>query len=357
MILAKKRKVLARLGKKKTRIKLILNSGNNRTKKKEISMKNLLKTVLLSTLSFSSFSMEKVLDYKTAQIVEFKSGAEGFDTRTFFYVTPSEVVAIDSQFTPKLAEESIKYLRTFTDKPITTLIITHPNPDKFNGASVFKKLGANIISSKSTSDAIPVVHQYKKYYFVEIAKMFTNENYPEPTLVDSIFIDEKVITLMNNDTLILKELKNPGVSSTQTVIFSKNKNALFVGDLVHHKAHAWLEGGIVAGKPVPTIDGWISDLMELKTLYPSNPIVYGGRGLSVILKKAVKAQVTYLKKSLEIIKNEIKTNRMTKKDLGSELEKTFNAELEKRFVSEFPDYQLPYMITYGSYGLVQSLLK
>ncbi len=320
-------------------------------------MKNLLTTILLCSLSFLTFSAVKAEDNKQVQIVEFKSGAEGFDTRTFFYVTPSEVVAIDAQFTTKLAEESIKHLRTFTDKPITTLIITHPNPDKFNGASVFKKLGANIISSKSTSEAIPVVHQYKKYYFVEIAKMFTNENYPELTMVDSTFGGEKIITLTNKDVLIFKELKKPGVSSTQTVVFAKNQNALFVGDLVHHKAHAWLEGGIVAGKPVPTIDGWISDLKELNILYPSNPIVYGGRGVTVPLKQAVKDQVTYLKKSVEIIKNEIVKNSMTKKDLGTAKEKTFNTELEKRFVSEFPDYQISYMITYGSYGLVQSLLK
>ena len=174
--------------------------------------------------------------------------------------------------------------------------------------------------------------------------MFTSNNYPEPTLVDSTFIDEKVITLINKDTLILKELKMPGVSSTQTVVFAKKQNALFVGDLIHHKAHAWLEGGIVAGKAVPTIDGWISDLKEVETLYPSNAKVYGGRGVTVALKTAVKDQIIYLKKSIQIIKDEIAKNNLTKKDLGTEKEKVFNIVLEKRFINEFPDYQISYMI-------------
>ena len=320
-------------------------------------MKNLLIAVLLSSMSLLTISGVKADENKEARVIEFKSGAEGFDTRTFFYVTPTEVVAIDAQFTSKLAEDSIKYLRTFTDKPITTLIITHPNPDKFNGASVFKKLGATIISSKATSNAIPSVHQYKKYYFVEIAKMFTNETYPEPTPIDLTFVGEKSLTLANHEVLLLKELRLPGVSSTQTVVFVKNQNALFVGDLIHYKAHAWLEGGIIEGRAVPTISEWIEDLKELETLYGSNPNVYGGRGVTTTLKKAAKAQMNYLEKSIKIVKEEIARNNLTKKDLGTEAEKIFYKKLEKSFVKEFPDYQLSYMIAYGSYGLVQSFLK
>jgi glyoxylase-like metal-dependent hydrolase (beta-lactamase superfamily II) len=347
--------LLAKIGKKKTWIRFNLASGNK--VKKEIHMKKLLTSVLISSLSLLSLSVAKADDKEKVQIIEFKSGGEGFDTKTFFYVTPNEVVAIDAQFTPKLAEDSIKYLRTFTDRPITTLIITHPNPDKFNGASVFKKLGATIISSKATSEAIPFVHQYKKYYFVEIAKMFTNENYPELTPIDSIFVGEKTITLANKDVLVLKELKEPGVSSTQTVVFAKNKNALFVGDLIHHNAHAWIEGGIVAGKPVPTIDGWIADLKELESIYPSDVLVYGGRGITAPLEIVARDQINYLQKSIKIIRAEIAKFNMTKKDLGTEMEKAFYTNLEKCFVREFPDYKLPYMIAYGSYGLFQSLLK
>ena len=41
------------------------------------------------------------------RVIEFKSGPEGFDTKTFFYEGESAVVAFDAQFTPALAEQAI----------------------------------------------------------------------------------------------------------------------------------------------------------------------------------------------------------------------------------------------------------
>lgn len=321
-------------------------------------MKMLTTALLLNSLSlFSPAKADSHIRPEASKVIEFKSGQDGFDTRTFFYVTSEEVIAIDSQFTPKLAEDSIKHLRKFTDKPITTLIITHPNPDKFNGASAFKKLGAQVISSKATSEAIPRTHQYKQYYFVEMAKMFTKETYPTPIEVNETFTGEKKLILKNKEEVLLKELKLPGVSSTQTAVFFKAQNALFVGDLVHHKAHAWLEGGIVAGAPVPTVDGWIKDLEELKRTFKSNPIVYGGRGENASLYIAARAQIDYLKKSVSIIKKQIAESKFTKADLNTDKAAKFYGDLEGKFKKAFPHYELSYMITYGSYGLVQSLLK
>jgi hypothetical protein len=184
-----------------------------------------------------------------------------------------------------------------------------------------------------------------------MAKMFTKENYPQPVEVDITFATEKMLTLQDNDTLELIVLKAPGVSTTQTVVFSKSLNALFVGDLIHHKAHAWLEGGILAGKPAPSITGWIKDFY-LK----SNPLVYAGRGIQVPLKTAVKDQIVYLNKSVTIVKDLIAKTKMTSKDLGTEKATKFYKDLEAKFKAAFPDYELPYMIQHGAYGLVQHLL-
>lgn len=35
---------------------------------------------------------------------------------------------------------------------------------------------------------------------------------------------------------------------------------------MHHKAHAWLEGGPVNGQPAPSMKGWIAALDELGPL-------------------------------------------------------------------------------------------
>ncbi len=126
-------------------------------------MKNLINTsIAMMAISLSGCStIPAKAEAHQGRISEFKSGPNGFDTRTFFYEGQNEVIAFDSQFTPELAKQSIEHLRKFTNKPITWLVITHPNPDKFNGASVFKAEGARILSSQATANSIPGVHAYK----------------------------------------------------------------------------------------------------------------------------------------------------------------------------------------------------
>ena len=180
----------------------------------------------------------------------FDSGEAGFFTKTYFYDTGSEVVAFDAQFTPELAEAAIASCGNRPTIPITYLVITHPNPDKFNGAPAFQDEGAEVIASEATDAAIPGVHAYKKAGFVGMG-MFTEETYPQQATVDETFSGTHTLELGDGKTVELSELSEPGVSSTQTVAFIPELNALIVGDLVHHKLHAWLEGGIVNGQATP----------------------------------------------------------------------------------------------------------
>ena len=148
----------------------------------------------------------------------FDSGEAGFFTKTYFYDTGSEVVAFDAQFTPELAEQAITSLREQTDNPITYLVITHPNPDKFNGATAFQDEGAAVIASEATVAAIPDVHEYKKAGFVGMG-MFTEDTYPPQAAVDDTFSGAHTLELGDGKTVELSELSEPGVSSTQTVAF------------------------------------------------------------------------------------------------------------------------------------------
>ena len=125
----------------------------------------------------------------------FDSGEAGFFTKTYFYDTGSEVVAFDAQFTPELAEAAIASLREQTDNPITYLVITHPNPDKFNGAPAFQEEGAEVIASEATEAAIPGVHEYKKAGFVGMG-MFTEETYPQQATVDETFTGTHTLELV-----------------------------------------------------------------------------------------------------------------------------------------------------------------
>lgn len=322
-------------------------------------MKNLINTsIAMMAISLSGCStIPAKAETHQGRMIEFKSGPNGFDTRTFFYEGQNEVIAFDSQFTPELAKQSIEYLRKFTNKPITWLVITHPNPDKFNGASVFKAEGARILSSQATANSIPGVHAYKEYYFVEMAKMFKKGEYPQPIAVDQTFVGQMDLVLRGGERIQLRELSQPGVSATQTVAHIASINSLVVGDLVHHKAHAWLEGGIVNGKPTPTIEGWIADLKELASLYAQDTLVYGGRGTTANLRLSVTEQIKYLQNARSLVRKELKSLGAKAQEFSGPNAGELYKALTKKFQSQFPNYDLAYMIEYGSYGLVQAELQ
>ena len=289
------------------------------------------------------------------KIFVYESDGNGFNTKTVFYDNGQEVVAIDAQFTPELAEKSLEFLREKTKNPLTYLIVTHPNPDKFNGIPVFQRNGAKVVASNETVKAMAGVHSYKKYYFVNIAKMFTEDTYPSLGTVDLTFDGKLDIVHENQEKVSLIELKRPGVSSNQTVVSIDSANALIVGDLVHHKAHAWLEGGVVNGKPTPTISSWIQDLDDLFVRFGNqNPTVYGGRGDARALNISIPQQISYLNTANKTVEDYVNRLGDRKTELSGPNAATHFGSIQKELEAQFPDYRLGYMIQYGVYGLALS---
>lgn len=106
---------------------------------------NLTVAALMTTaLNVTSCTTQNTTTEK-GRVIEFTSKGDGFHTKTIFYEGKEDVIAFDAQFTSENARMAIDHLRKFTKKPISWLVITHPNPDKFNGARVFGEQGAKII--------------------------------------------------------------------------------------------------------------------------------------------------------------------------------------------------------------------
>ena len=263
--------------------------------------------------------------------------------------------ATDSQFTPEQAKALIADIKKQTSSPITRIVVTHPNPDKFNGLAVFHQAGVESIASASTAAAIPGVDAYKRYFWVKMAKAFTDETYPKVEPIKTTFKGKQVIKLKSGETISLIELPKPGISSTQTVVRIDKSGDLIVGDLVHTRHHAWLEGGIVDGKPTPDLAGWKADLKALPTLGQGK--VYGGRGDFVPVKEAVAQQVAYLEKAEQIVDGYLKAlgPRVSELNDGEKKGAHF-AAIQAEFVKAFPNYAFPDMVGYSVYGLVQHKL-
>ncbi len=285
----------------------------------------------------------------------YQSDQNGFDTRTYWYDDGREITVFDTQFVPALSEAMVSDIRKSSQNPITRIIVTHPNPDKFNGLPVFHKLGAVSIASKATADAMPEVNTYKRYFWIHIAKAFTAETYPAFEPVRETFTGKTIIKLASGETISLFELKNSGVSSTQTVARIDATGDLIVGDLVHHNTHAWLEGGIVGGKAKPDIKGWIAALNELRAL--NGKIVHGGRGDDAPVEQAITQQQSYLNAMDELVARYIADLGAAKTELSDpEISKKHHSVLQEQAAVIFPYRRLTYLIGYGIYGLVSSKL-
>jgi glyoxylase-like metal-dependent hydrolase (beta-lactamase superfamily II) len=285
----------------------------------------------------------------------YQSDQNGFDTKTYWYDDGREVTVFDTQFVPALTDAMVAAIRKTTSNPISRVVVTHPNPDKFNGLSVLHKLGATSIASKSSADAMMGVDAYKRYFWINIAKAFTAETYPAFQPVKETFSGQQVIKLASGETITLTELRNPGVSSTQTVARIDATGDLIVGDLVHHNAHAWLEGGIVDGKPKPDLKGWIAALDELKAL--GGKTVRSGRGDDASVAEAVASQQAYLKGMNQLVSDYVADLGAAKSELADPAKATkHHAALQERAAAQFPQRGLAYLIGYGVYGLANSKL-
>jgi glyoxylase-like metal-dependent hydrolase (beta-lactamase superfamily II) len=281
----------------------------------------------------------------------FTSDQNGFDTHSYYLDTGAEVVVFDAQFTPALAQALVDDIRAHTDAPIRYLVVTHPNPDKFNGAPVFQALGARVVASEATAAAIAGVHAYKRNFFVNVAGMFTEETYPAQARVDITFDGELTLDLDAGTEVRLRVLDNPGVSSTQTVASIPALDAVVVGDLIHHQAHAWLEGGIVDGAPRPDLASWRAALDELAVF--GNATVYAGRGAVAALDEALPAQKAYLTQVEDITRAYV-AEYGTDALLGSDAA-THQAAISQRIAAAYPDHALPYMTQFSIYGLATAV--
>jgi glyoxylase-like metal-dependent hydrolase (beta-lactamase superfamily II) len=301
-------------------------------------------TILLGACAGTT-SVDEPPSEPTGTLGTYTSGADGFHTHTYYFDTGSQVVVFDAQFTPDAARAAIDQIREDTDSPITHVVITHANPDKFNGASVFQKLGAKVVASESTVEAMPEVHAYKKHYFVNIAEQFTEDTYPERPQVDVTFEDELTISSAGGPEVVLHHLDYAATAPGHTVAEIDAVDALIVGDLVHHGVHAWLEGPIVEGAPQPDLDSWRNGLEALRRFDVAT--VHGGRGAAAPLGQAVDQQQAYLDEVERIVRDELGP--------GEEPTEELNAELAGRIIDAFPDYEHGYMVQYSIYGLTGSI--
>ena len=277
----------------------------------------------------------------------------GFSTNSVWIDDGQEVTVVDSQFTPDLARAVVADIGRQTRSPIRRVIVTHPNPDKFNGLSVFHEAGAVSISTAATAAQMPGVHAYKQYYWVNLAKAFTADTYPRLELPRQTFTGKLVVALKNGDTLSLIELAQGGVSATQTVVRVDSTGDLIVGDLVANRTHAWLEGGVDTGKPVFNLAAWRASLQQLPGLAQGHAQarLFAGRGPVLPATQAVQAQLDYLQRAESAVTAEEAALGARRSELHDAARQGPSiARIQGALAKDFPDYDMPDLVGYSLYG-------
>lgn len=75
-------------------------------------------------------------------------------TNSLVYVGPESVTVVGATWTPDTAQELARRIKRVTDRPITAVIDTSPDPEWSGGNAYWKGIGAKILAVKATDDLL-----------------------------------------------------------------------------------------------------------------------------------------------------------------------------------------------------------
>ena len=162
--------------------------------------------------------------------------AEG-DPNTGVIIGDSEVMVIDAQATPIMAQDVIEKVRSVTDKPIRHVLLTHYHAVRVLGASAYQP--KSIIASHPTLELIR--ERGQQDYDSEVGRfprLFRGvESVPGLTWPTHVFHNQMSFFLSPGDQDEVKII-NPGRGHTKgdTIAFLEKERILFSGDLVEYGA-------------------------------------------------------------------------------------------------------------------------
>ena len=85
-------------------------------------------------------------------------------------------------------------------------------------------------------------------------------------------------------------------------------------------------------------------------------LVFGGRGIPAEVQTAIDSQTAYLSRMQTLVRDYVTELGARKSELAdAQKAPAHYQEITRRAQAAFPDYELPYMVEYGVYGLVNAV--
>lgn len=225
-------------------------------------------------LAEKKVSFDKLSDHAYAYT------AEG-DPNTGVVIGDDAVMVIDTQATPVMAQDVLRYIRTVTDKPVKYVTLSHYHAVRVLGAAGYAP--EHIIASRDTYDLI--VERGEADMKSEIGRfprLFRGaETIPGLTWPTLAFRGELTLMMGKLEVRII----HPGAGHTggDTIVWVPSQRVLFSGDLVEYEA------GIYTGDA--HLEVWPQTLERLRSLKPQ--ALVPGRGPALTTPAACERAIEY----------------------------------------------------------------
>ena len=258
--------------------------------------------------------------------------AEG-DPNTGIVVGDDAVMVIDTQATPVMAGDVLRYIRTVTDKPVRYVVLSHYHAVRVLGASGYAP--EHVIASRDTYDLI--VERGEADMQSEIGRfprLFRAvESVPGLTWPTLVF--EGRMTLMLGKLQVEIMQLGRGHTKGDTVVWLPQDRVLFSGDLVEYGATPYTGDAYLLD--------WPATLDAVAALEPDKLVP--GRGASLQTKAEVSAGLAGTRAFVQDLYRSVEQGVRAGKDLRSVYRDAY-AALQPRYGSwVIFDHCMPFDVT------------
>jgi glyoxylase-like metal-dependent hydrolase (beta-lactamase superfamily II) len=169
-----------------------------------------------------------------------------------------EVMLVDAQLTKTNAEKVLQAIKA-TNKPLSTIYITHEHADHFLGLQVFKRAypDVRILANSNVVDRINKVYQEK----IDKWKGLLGSDAASEMVAISKY-DENFVVFEHSYIEILKNLQ--GDTDANTMLWLPGQKTLIAGDVLFNDMHVY-----TAETDVNARKRWLASLQRIRDLKPA----------------------------------------------------------------------------------------
>ena len=211
--------------------------------------------------------------------------ARNHSVNNYWLIGEDGVVVIDAHWRISEAQRALTHLRFSTDKPITSILLTHGHTDHFGGLPVFVDAANKEVDIYADEQTLRSIKNDELGFIASRQDDF-GADFPKKIPIPNKTIKDNITQLNLAGMEIEAHRFHFNEAPTTTVFYLPSQKALFTGDLVNVATTPVLyQGGL---------DSWIEQLQELKERFADAETIYPGHGQPAQAHKAIAAELEYL---------------------------------------------------------------